>query len=130
MALGGGFAFWKLQYGVAIAPGKDALGGLPPRQPLRGEVLARRQGHRHPPRNPQAEHVLGVEGHSRREAVPPYRIDFPDVAKVPVGELAAGGVDAGLLAHLANRGLAQALALVLAARDRLPITGVVGTLEQ
>src|SRR5687768_935775 len=130
MALGGGLAFGKPQYGVAVAPGEDPLGRLAPRQPQGGDMLAWGERHGQLPGNPQAEHMLGIEGHSRGETVPPYRIDFPDVAQVPLGELVARGVDAGFLAHLADRGLPQRLALVLAARDRLPVSGVIGSLEQ
>src|SRR5688500_4229627 len=130
MALGGGLAFGKPQYGVAGAPGEDPLGGLLPRQPQRGKMLAWGERHGHPSGNPQAEHVLGIEGHSRSETVPPYGIDFPDVAQVPFGELVARGVDAGFLAHLADRGLSQRLALVLAPCDRLPVSGMIGALEQ
>ena len=63
--------------------------------------------------------------------VPPLRKDLVDVGDLPVGEAAVGGgVDAGLLAQFARRRFEQRLAGLLAARDRLPMPGEVGTLDQ
>ena len=79
----------------------------------------------------QREHVLGVVRRAGRVAVAPARIDLVDVRELPVDEPAVRrGVDAGLLEELAVRGLAQRFAGFLAARDRLPVAGSVGALDQ
>src|SRR6185369_9893574 len=93
-------------------------------------MLARLDADRNPAGYPQAEHVLGVVRDARRITVAPYRIDFEHVLQVPVGEVETRGLDASLLADLADRGVAQPLALVLAAGHRLPEAGMVGALEQ
>src|SRR5260370_37249422 len=110
-------SFRKHQYRLAVAPRKDLLGGLLPRQPDGAQVLVRRDAHRERLRHLETEHVLGVVDDARRVTAAPYGIDFEDVLKVPPLELVARGVDAGLLGDLADGGLAQALAFVLAAGD-------------
>src|SRR5258706_5023453 len=115
---------------LSIAPGKNALGGFLPREPHRGEMLARLELDRQPAGNPQPEHVLGVMRHARRVTMAPYRIDFEDVLQVPVFEREASRGEARFLADFANRRLAQRFALVLAAGDRLPETGVISAFDQ
>src|SRR5262249_55581006 len=110
----------KPQDSLAVAPGEDTLGGLPPRQPLRGEVLGGLEAHRQRFRDFQPEDVFGVVRDTLRIAVTPYRIDFVDVLQVPRFEAVAAGIDSRLFAHLANRGVAKLLSRVLASGDRLP----------
>src|SRR5205085_2756862 len=78
----------------------------------------------------EPEDVLGVVGHARGIALPPYRIDFVDVLQVPRLEAVFPRIDAGFLGHLAHRGLLERLARVLAAGDGLPEAGPIGALEQ
>src|SRR5438067_7111724 len=123
-------SFGKHQDRLAIAPREHLVGGLLPRQPRGRQVLARLDadldgcGHLEP------EHVLGVVRDIRRVTAAPYGIDFEDVLQVPLLQPVARRVDACLLGHFADRGGAQALAFVLAARDGLPVARTVRALEQ
>src|SRR5450759_3499026 len=121
---------WQRQYGIAIAPGKTFFGRIPMGQPLEPQMLARRDGDRNFFRYTQAENILRVVRRSRRIAVAPDGIDFEYIAYLPVGQRVAGGIQAGFLSDLADRGFAQRFAFVLAASDRLPVPGMIGTLEQ
>src|SRR6185436_14598069 len=93
-------------------------------------MLARLEAHGNPLRHAQPEYVLGIVRDARRVTVAPYGIDFVHVLQVPVLERVAGGVDAGFLEDLPDRRVAQGLALVLAAGDRLPEAGMIGALQQ
>src|SRR5579862_2758891 len=122
--------FGKHQYRLPVAPGEDAFGGLVPGHPFGGEVLAGREAHRHPPGQLEAEYMLGIPRDARRIAMPPFRIDFVDVLKFPVFEHMTARVDPGFLGDFTDRRVAQRFSLVLASRDRLPESRVVGALEQ
>src|SRR5690349_11108367 len=74
--------------------------------------------------------MLGVVGHARCIAVPPYRIDFVDVLQVPCLERAGRRIDARFLGHFPASRLLEGLPFVLAAGDRLPEARVVRALEQ
>src|SRR5205085_5936260 len=122
--------FAQHPYRLAVAPREHLFRGLSPAQPAGAQVLAGRHPHLDVARHREPEDVLGIVGHARRVAVPPHRIDFVDVLQVPSLEAVPVGVDARLLGHLADRGIAQALAGILAAGDRLPEARAVGALEQ
>src|SRR5882672_4719241 len=106
---------------VAVGPGNRECGGYAPRQPLVAQVLRRIERHLDRARQRQAEHVLGVVRHARRVAALVPLEDLEAVLDSPVAQPVAARVQPGLLAHLADRGVAQRLRFARdAARDRLP----------
>src|SRR5690606_6988667 len=68
-----------------VAPGEAARCRLLPGKPLIGEMLARREGHRHRRGKLQREHVLGVVGDAGRVAVAPVLEDLVAVGEPEVG---------------------------------------------
>ena len=107
--------------GIAVGPREALARRFTPRQPSESGVLLRRQGHRRRLGELQAEKMLGVVRHARREAVPPLRIDFEGIRHVPASQAAIGGLDAGLLAQFAGRRVFERLVRVIERPgDRLP----------
>jgi hypothetical protein len=79
----------------------------------------------------EREDMLGVVRGARGISVAPLREYLVVVRHVPVDKAAiGGGVDAGLLAKFARRGLGEGLTGLLAPGDRLPMGGKIGALEK
>src|SRR5450759_2722450 len=78
----------------------------------------------------QTEHMLGVVCDAGRIAVSPMRIDLIDVLRLPVGQRVLPDIQPGLFAYLAYRRLSQHFFAVATAGDRLPISGMIGALQQ
>ena len=62
-------------------------------------------------------------------AMSPARVDIIEVFPAPIAKHKLPGIQTGFLGNFADGRFNQRLACVLAARDRLPIAGVVGTLQ-
>src|ERR1035437_1191565 len=76
------------------------------------------------------EHVFGVVCNIWRIAVSPLRVNLINVFRLPVGQRVLPDIQPGFFAHLAYRRLNQRFFGVTAAGDRLPIAGMIGTLQQ
>ena len=96
-----------------------------------GKMLARLEPDGHGPRHFEPKHMLGVMRRARWVAMTPARENLINVLQLPIDDTAISiGVDTCLLMQLACRRLRQCLARLLAACHRLPVTGIIGTLEQ
>src|SRR5687768_17363524 len=89
-----------------------------------------RYGDRDRLRHKQAKNMLSVMGYLGLVAPAPLLVDFIFVHNVPVGQLVAAGIQPGLLGHFPHRRLHECFTFVLAARNRLPIAGMVRPFEQ
>src|SRR4051812_39064773 len=65
--------------GVAVGPGKAFRRRFPPWQPGMRDMLRRRERHRQPPRQREAEYALGVVRHPGAETVAPLRVNLESV---------------------------------------------------
>src|SRR5436190_1245219 len=115
---------------VAVGPGDGERGGLAPGQPFAAQVLGGVERDRKRLGQREAEDVLEVVRDPRRVAALVLLEDLEAVLDSPVAQIVAGRIQAGLLAHLADRGVAKGLRLVReAARDRLPESLPAGALH-
>lgn len=140
----------QLQHRLRIRRRKALVRRLAPRQPQVGRVLTRRERDRRLTWHGQAKHKLGILRHPRRIAVPPDRVDFIDVGKMPVaqamrgdeggccygwsidpGIIATADNDAGFFCHFAPCGLKQGFVdQILGTGHRLPIARRIGPFNQ
>ena len=94
-------------------------------------MLVRRQPYRHGPGDLQTEHMFHIVRRARGVPMSPLRIDFVDVAEVPVHNAAMPrGVDPGFLQQLARRRRGQGFTRLLASGHRLPMIAEVRSFEQ
>src|SRR5437879_1024784 len=87
--------------GVAVGPGEAAQRRLAPRQPREGRVLVWSERHRHALSQGEAQHMLGVAGHARTEAMAPLLVDLEGIRDLPAPQRAVRRVDPGLFPHFA-----------------------------
>ena len=73
--------------------------------------------------------MFNVVRDARRVTVPPFGEDLEGVGGPPILELAQGGHNAGFFLHFTPCRFDQGLPILLAASDRLPVTGVPGAFQ-
>lgn len=78
----------------------------------------------------QTEYMFDVFSHAWRVAILPFREDLIAVYEAPIDQIVGSGNDAGFFRNFANSRVTKWFFALLAARNRLPETGIRSPLEQ
>lgn len=112
--------FGQQQNGVPVAPREAALGGFSPGKPLPVPMFVGCRDDRRSIGQAQAEDMFDVMGYPGSVALPPLGENLEGVGHLPVGKLAAGGIDPRFLKNLTACRVDQVFSILATAGDRLP----------